>query len=46
MILDDLFLMQARKRLIQMHYESGVGHIGGDGDPHCVVNGHAGVAPQ
>lgn len=30
MILDDSFLTQARKRLIQMHYESGVGHIGGN----------------
>ena len=30
MILDDLILRRARKRLIQMHYESGVGHIGGN----------------
>jgi transketolase len=29
-ILNDAFLTRARKRLIQMHYESGVGHIGGN----------------
>jgi transketolase len=29
-IIDDAFLARARKRLIQMHYESGVGHIGGN----------------
>ena len=28
--LDDSDLMTARKRLLQMHYESGVGHIGGN----------------
>ena len=29
-MVDTLFLKRARKRLIQMHYESGVGHIGGN----------------
>jgi transketolase len=29
-MVDQLFLTRARKRLIQMHYESGVGHIGGN----------------
>jgi transketolase len=28
--INDPFLIRARKRLIQMHYESGVGHIGGN----------------
>jgi transketolase len=30
MALDAFFLLRARKRLVQMHYESGVGHIGGN----------------
>src|SRR3989338_725243 len=28
--LDNSILVTARKRLLQMHYESGVGHIGGN----------------